>query len=166
VNARLTLTDIAARIRTELNDATIHVGTSYDRDYMTAFTKTYPAVWVAAQRLTPIDTGRGYSGLYRQHALDAHECERTRCPRVVAGRTAEPDAVHGQHHLRCHHHLPEDRTMSNKSNKDPSLLIPTPTAGGCYTLVDGKLVRDEDLAKPTPPESTPQEVPAKTVVKK
>ncbi len=33
-------------------------------------------------------------------------------------------------------------------------------------LVDGKLVRDEDLAKPTPPESTPQEVPAKTVVKK
>ncbi len=68
MNARLTLTDIAARIRTELNDATIHVGTSYDRDYMTAFTKTYPAVWVAAQRLTPIDTGRGYSGLYRQHA--------------------------------------------------------------------------------------------------
>ncbi len=56
--------------------------------------------------------------------------------------------------------------MSNKSNKDPSLLIPTPTAGGCYTLVDGKLVRDEDLAKLTPSESTPQEVPAKAVVKK
>lgn len=58
------------------------------------------------------------------------------------------------------------------SKKDPSLSIPTPIVGGCYTLVDGKLVRDEDLAKPIVEAATAQEVPvaqeapAKSVPKK
>lgn len=68
MNARLSLATIADHLRTTLPSAlgVARVGTGYDVDYLSAFAKTWPAVWIAAQRLRPIDDGGGYSGYYRQ----------------------------------------------------------------------------------------------------
>ena len=69
MNARLSLSGIAKRLCGQLPDTlgVARTGTCYDRDYLTAFAKTWPAVWVAGQRLTPLDDGRGFSGQFRQH---------------------------------------------------------------------------------------------------
>ena len=68
MNARLSIATLAATLRATPALAGMRVGTCYDRDYMTAFGKVYPSVWVAAQRMTVLDDGRAYSGQFRQHA--------------------------------------------------------------------------------------------------
>lgn len=67
MNGRLSLTDLAATLSTALGASVSRVGTSFDRDYITAFRSTWPAVWIVAQRLTPLDSGDGFTGLGRQH---------------------------------------------------------------------------------------------------
>lgn len=70
MNARLSLDAIRAHLDAALNvtPGSVIVGTAYQRNYLTDFGKVYPAVWVGAQRLRPQDDGRGYAGMYRQHA--------------------------------------------------------------------------------------------------
>ena len=67
MNARLSLSDIASKLKTHQGMTGVHVGTGYDLDYLTKFGTTYPAVWVGAQRWSKLDGGMSYSGLYRQH---------------------------------------------------------------------------------------------------
>ncbi len=67
MNQRLDLTAIATYLRSQSGLAGVHVGTGYDRDYLTAFATTWPGVWVGAQRLQRNDDGRGYTDYYRQH---------------------------------------------------------------------------------------------------
>lgn len=66
-NTRIPLTDIEARLQTQLSHPTIYCGTSYDKDFMQKFNNTFPAAWVIGQRMRPKDDGRGYSGMIRQH---------------------------------------------------------------------------------------------------
>lgn len=67
MNGRLSIGAIATRLRAQPALAGVHVGTGYDRDYVATFAKTWPAVWVAAQRLARMDDGRSFSGQFRQH---------------------------------------------------------------------------------------------------
>ncbi len=83
MNARLSIAAIAAHLRTLPALAGIRIGTGYDRDYLTAFAKTWPAVWIAAQRMTRIDDGRGFSGCFRQH------CKVDIAVRLVVQRYAD-----------------------------------------------------------------------------
>lgn len=68
MNARLSLAEFVARLDATLNvvPGSVYVSSAHARDYLTAFGKTVPAVWVIAQRLVPHGEGLGASGLYRQ----------------------------------------------------------------------------------------------------
>lgn len=85
MNARLSLKAIADRLRAHLDAGlgVARVGTCYDRDYLTSFPKAWPAVWVAAQRMTRMDDGRGFSGQFRQH------CKVEVAVRLVVQRYAD-----------------------------------------------------------------------------
>lgn len=88
MNARLTLTELRDRLHAQLNAGAVvtnpvYCGTGRDRDYVAQFTAQLPAAWVLAQRLTPIDDGRGYSGVFRQH------CRVDFAVRVVVQRYAD-----------------------------------------------------------------------------
>lgn len=98
MNARLSLAAIATHLRTELPGVlgVLRVGTGYDRDYLTAFAKTWPAVWIAAQRLTPNDNGRGFSGVFRQH------CKVEVAVRLVVQRYAD-GSIDGEARLNALH---------------------------------------------------------------
>lgn len=71
--SRIVLFDIADKIAAEFGvtkmdeAAAIYVSTCYDPKYLALFTTKWPAVWVAAQKMTPRDAGRGFSGIARQH---------------------------------------------------------------------------------------------------
>lgn len=94
MNARLSLGDIAQRLRGQIPG--VHMGTGYDRDYLTSFARTWPAVWVAAQRLQRMDDGRGWSGQFRQH------CKVDVAVRIVVQRY--PDgSVDGEARLNALH---------------------------------------------------------------
>lgn len=74
MNARLTLTEIRDRLDAQLNAGAVvtepvYCGTARDRDYSAKILVTAPAVWVLAQRLTPKDDGRGYTGRARQRVM-------------------------------------------------------------------------------------------------
>lgn len=74
MNARLTLTQIRDRLHAQLNAGAVvtepvYCGTARDRDYVTEFPKLRRAAWVLAQRLSPQDDGRGYTGRARQRVL-------------------------------------------------------------------------------------------------
>lgn len=62
---RIDLSAIADRLTDQLPQGT-YVSTAQANDYLTAFGKQWPAVWVVAQRLTPTDDGDGWSGAARQ----------------------------------------------------------------------------------------------------
>lgn len=71
MTTRLSLKAIAERLDTDplINPApgTVRCGTSFDHDYITAFTTAMPAIWVVGQRVVRIDDGRGWSGHNRQN---------------------------------------------------------------------------------------------------
>lgn len=98
MNSRLSIAAIATQIKTSLTGAhsSVHVGTGYDRGYIAAFAKTWPAVWVAAQRLSPRDDGGGYSGMYRQR------CKVEVAIRVVVQRYAD-GSIDGETRLNALH---------------------------------------------------------------
>lgn len=68
MNARLSLRQLRNVFDAALNatPGSVHCGTSYDRDFLELLPKTWPAVWVLAQRLTPLDDGRGFTQRKRQ----------------------------------------------------------------------------------------------------
>lgn len=66
MNARLSLAAIADRLKASPLMTDVYISTSYQRDYLTAFGTTYPAVWVCGQRLTKASNSGNASGLYRQ----------------------------------------------------------------------------------------------------
>ncbi len=71
MNARITLTAIRDRLDAQLNVGTVvadpvYCGTARDRDYVEKYRTTFPAVWVLAQRMTPLDDGRAFAGRFRQ----------------------------------------------------------------------------------------------------
>jgi len=65
-NSRIDLTSVEARLQAVLPNS-IYCGTSYDKDFMEKFNKTFPAAWVIGQRMRPKDDGRGFSQVMRQH---------------------------------------------------------------------------------------------------
>lgn len=67
MNARLSMHEVAARIAVQLDDPTVNVGTAYERQFWKRAGSEFPGVWVGGQTLTPMDDGRGYTGLMRQH---------------------------------------------------------------------------------------------------
>lgn len=83
MNARLSIAAIATHLRAQTALAGVRIGTGYDRDYLTAFPKIWPAVWIAAQRLSRIDDGRAFSGQFRQH------CKVDIAVRLVVQRYAD-----------------------------------------------------------------------------
>lgn len=98
MNARLSIAAIADRIRERLPAAlgVLRVGTGYDNDYLSAFPDTWPAVWVAAQRMSRLDDGRGFSGLYRQHCK-VEVAVRLVVQRYVEGSTDAEDRLNALH---------------------------------------------------------------------
>ena len=67
MNQRLSLAAIATHLKTQSALAGVHVDTSYARGYLSEFGKTYPAVYVDAQRLSATDDGKaGGSSCYHQ----------------------------------------------------------------------------------------------------
>lgn len=69
MNGRIKLSDIRDYIGNPLSVTgigNVHVGTCYDREYINAYTTTFPAIWIAGQKLTPADGGQGFSGNFRQ----------------------------------------------------------------------------------------------------
>lgn len=94
MNGRLSLASVATRLTNKLTG--VHVGTGYDRDYLTSFARTWPAVWVAAQRLQRMDDGRGWSGQFRQH------CKVDVAVRLVVQRYAD-GSVDGEARLNTLH---------------------------------------------------------------
>jgi len=49
-----------------LSGETIRFGTAYERDYMTAYAQTFPAIWVAGQKIVSVAGRQSYSGLHHQ----------------------------------------------------------------------------------------------------
>lgn len=70
MNRRISLESIAVRLRQQLAPSLgiNRIGSALDFDFLEAVgsSDNWPAVWVGAQRATPIDDGRGYSGRVRQ----------------------------------------------------------------------------------------------------
>lgn len=86
MNKRLSLSSIAQYLRTALGAHAARVGTTYDQDYLVAMPKTWPAVWVGAQRYTALDGGRtGGSSHYHQR-LRCDVTFRLVVQRYVAGQ--------------------------------------------------------------------------------
>ncbi len=72
MNARIKLSDIAARLTTQLAPLlvtypSLYISTAYDPEYTAKFAQSFPAIWVVGQRLTAKDDGRGFTGIFRQH---------------------------------------------------------------------------------------------------
>ncbi len=90
MNGRLSLAECKEHLKTVLNDDSVLVGTTKDRNYTTDLAKVWPAVWVGAQRARSLDDGSGYSGQYRQ-TMRIEIAIRVVLPRFVDGETdAEP----------------------------------------------------------------------------
>lgn len=66
MSGRISLKACATRIAAIINDPSVLVSTKDDPEIQNKLPKTFPAVWVMAQRSTPIDDGRGFSGVKRQ----------------------------------------------------------------------------------------------------
>lgn len=98
MNARLSIAAIATHLRAALSPTlgVVRVGTGYDRDYLTSFAKAWPAVWVAAQRMTRLDDGRGFSGLFRQHCK-VEVAVRLVVQRYVDGSTDAEERLNALH---------------------------------------------------------------------
>lgn len=96
MNARLSIAAIAAQLRTVPGLTGVRIGTCYDRDYLTAFAKSWPAVWIAAQRMTVLDDGMAYSGQFRQH------CKAELAVRLVVQRYAD-GSIDGEVRLNALH---------------------------------------------------------------
>lgn len=73
MNARILLSALATKIAAGLSvavadeTAAVYVSTCFDPKYARLLVTKWPAVWVAGQKLMPRDTGRGFSGMARQH---------------------------------------------------------------------------------------------------
>lgn len=85
MNARLRLSNIVTRLTAQLAVGP-KIGSVYDRDYIEAYGKNLPEIWVSGQRLTSIDDGRGLSSQMRQycHADLAIRVMMARFPEGVA----------------------------------------------------------------------------------
>jgi len=96
VNQRISLTSIATRLREQLAQSlgVEKIGSALDADYLrTVGDPTYwPAVWVGAQRSTPINVGTGYTGRVRQDVA-VEFVVRIICKRYVAGEQDEEDRL-------------------------------------------------------------------------
>ena len=70
-NQRISLESIAVRLRQQLAPSLgiNRIGSSLDFDFLDAVgtAENWPGVWVGAQRSTPIDDGRRFSGRMRQY---------------------------------------------------------------------------------------------------
>jgi hypothetical protein len=66
MNARLSLTDVVARLQLGLPAGTL-VSDAYAVGYLREFWTRYPAVWVLAQRSRAIAEDDGYAGQFRQN---------------------------------------------------------------------------------------------------
>lgn len=98
MNARLSLDALRQHLDTALNatPGTVTVGTTYQRSYLKDAGSVFPAVWVGAQRLQPLDDGRGYSGTYRQH-VRVDVVVRIVAPRYAAGQMDGEAALNALH---------------------------------------------------------------------
>jgi hypothetical protein len=65
MNARLSLTDVVARLQLGLPSGTL-VSDAYAVGYLRDFGTKYPAVWVLAQRSRAVSEDDGYAGQFRQ----------------------------------------------------------------------------------------------------
>jgi len=66
VNTRLSMHEVAERIASVLANPAVNVGTAYERQFWKRAGSEFPGVWVGGQTLTPMDDGRGFSGVVRQ----------------------------------------------------------------------------------------------------
>jgi hypothetical protein len=96
MNQRVSLTAIATRLRAQISSGlgVAKIGSALDADYLrTVGDSTYwPAVWVGAQRSTPINDGRGYSQRVRQDVA-VEFVVRVICKRYIAGEQDEEDKL-------------------------------------------------------------------------
>lgn len=92
---RLRLRSIAEHIAAQTGFEGVHVGTGYDRDYLTAFGTTYPAVWVGAQKQQRRGDGMG-SREYHQRG-DAQIVVRLVVQRYADGETDPEQALDALH---------------------------------------------------------------------
>lgn len=91
---RLNLQTIKDRLETNVVVAgqTITFGTAYDRNYMTAYSETFPAVWVAGQKLSAVSGSQPYTGLHHQK-MRAVVPVRLVIQRYESGQTAAEDLM-------------------------------------------------------------------------
>lgn len=70
------------------------IASSLDHDFLSGVGEAtnWPAVWVGAQRSTPIDDGKGYSGRVRQH-VRVEIAIRVIVQRYIAGEGSEEDQL-------------------------------------------------------------------------
>ena len=95
-NRRISLESIAERLRGQLSPTLglNRIGSSLDFDFLETVGNPdyWPAVWVGAQRSTPIDTGRGFSQRVRQQ-VSVEIAIRVIVQRYATGEQAQEDEL-------------------------------------------------------------------------
>ena len=96
MNRRISLASIVTRLKQQVPRSlgVNHIGSSLDFDFLESVgdASKWPAGWVGAQRSTPLDDGRGYSGRARQLVRVEFAC-RVIVKRYVAGEASEEDQL-------------------------------------------------------------------------
>lgn len=96
MNQRISLQEIATRLREQIDPSTgvNQIICALDANYLASVqdVTTWPLVIVGAQRSTPIDDGRGYSGRVRQE-VRVEFVARVIVPRYVEGEAEEEDKL-------------------------------------------------------------------------
>lgn len=96
MNRRISLQEIATRLREQIDPATgvNQILCALDANYLASVqdVSTWPLVIVGAQRSAPIDDGRGYSGRVRQE-VRIEFVVRVVVPRYVEGEAEEEDKL-------------------------------------------------------------------------
>lgn len=78
--------------RAQANTSATRVGKSTERDYVEAFTKETPGVWIMAQRQTPLSDGKAAMGRPRQR-MRTEILIRCILPRYTPGEYDREDPV-------------------------------------------------------------------------
>ncbi len=82
---RISLSEVATKIETDLGAAVddlgeVYAGSSADSNFSTKFKAIEPSVFVLAQKSSPKDDGKGFTGMYRQN-LNVDVAIQIRVPR-------------------------------------------------------------------------------------
>lgn len=95
MNRRISLQDIATRLREQVSDSlgVAKIGTALDADYLSSIAASeFPAVWVGAQRSTPTTDGRGFTHRVSQDVV-VELVVRLIVSRAIAGEFEEEDKL-------------------------------------------------------------------------